>query len=348
MKNAVLIIMLLVTSSVFSDIISKKEQAFWDQFSKQDISLLQPYADNGFIKGNYWFGKHPIVEAFWIGWKSGAEWLIENGIKQTIEINESKSQDVCISLIGINSGEGAIYLLNKRKIVTDEIIEAVIRNSKSTVLIDLVLALCGDINKYIVEDIQRSRDYAGPIDTNYLYTFASYAAKNNNIVSLQCVYKAGGDVNSLSYGFKPGRFEYGAAVPFVFTTLDLVKGNIKQENEDRYKPFKPNEELLKYLISISAKEFVIDNVLEYPYLKDLIKEIERKGYYFIARRDVKLYELPREKSFVNIEYKNVTKIYLIDRYQTGTEYTWYFVVDEGLNIGWIKNNNIWRFGLLCG
>jgi len=302
--------------SIYGQEISKKENQFWELFDTQNIALLKEFNKNDFIKNNYWFYKHPVIEAIKSRNYILVDYLLSTGIKQTLEIDDRSGKDIIQIILSEKLDEGVIYILNKRKDVSNQVILSIIEQSKNIEILDILLKKIGNIDSFI----------GG-------YTLFIYSILNDNDIFTEYLIKIGCDLNMPYYTIKIGQLMYGETVVSLKTPLDLLiernKNNIV--------------EIMMKLNAKTFKQLVNENIDYGNYLSKIF--FERKVFKFYTRDMTKLKEFPREKSLkLGTVSKNAT-VYIIDQSEkvlAGDHYSiWYLICTEDGKIGWVKNNQLY-------
>lgn len=320
MKYRILSIVLLLTSfSVCAQEISKNEKQFWEVFEKQNIELLEKFNEDGFITNNFWFYKHPIVEAIKIGNYTLVDYLISKNIKNTIEIDDSRGKDIIELLVAEKNDEGTLYILNKRVDIPRQVILSIIEKSYNIKIFELLINKIGDVNS--------------KIGLYNEYTMLIYSILKDNDIFVNYLVKRGCDLNMPYYSIKVGPLMYGETIGLLKSPLDLLVEKNKTKLIDMFK-----EKNAK-----TVKEMMDEDEAYGKYLSKILSE--RNVFKFYTSSSVELKQFPRAKSFTIRKIQGNTSLYIIDqseKIRTGDHNTlWYLICTEDGSIGWVRNGQLY-------
>jgi len=319
MKQLLLcLVTLLGVLPIFGQEMSKKEKLFWEVFNTNNIESIKAFNKDDFIKNNYWFKKHPIIESIKMNNYNLVDYFLSESVRNTIEIDDRRGKDILEILASEKQDEGVLYLLSKRTVISGEIILSIIKQCANTKILDLLIQKTGDINNYI-----------GNYST---YTLLSYSIIEGNDVYIEYLINKGCDLRKPYYTIKMGQLMYGEVVVIVKTPLDLLVEMKKSKFVD-------------IIVKMNAKTFqeLINEDDSYGlYLSNLFSEIRFPKYY--TYDSIELKEFPREKSMTIRAIPKKTTVYLLDQSEkelAGDHYSlWYLVCTKDGIIGWAKNTKL--------
>jgi len=318
-NNLALVLVFLVAISVNAQEISKKEQKFWEIFNTQNIELLEEFNKDGFIKNNFWFYKHPIIEAIKNKNYILVEYLLSSNIRNTLEIDDRKEKDIIEILVSEKFDEEALYLLNKRSEISNQLILSIIEKSQNIELLELLIKKIGNIDIYI--------------GNYYDYTLLIYSIIKDNDSYIEYLVRNGCDIQKPYYTVKVGSLMYGEVVVALKSPLDLIM------EKDKTKLI----ELFLKLNAKTVKQKLTDDIEYGKYLFKIFTE--KKASKFYTSSPVELKEYPRDKSMKIIAIPQKKIVYIIDQTEkilNGDHYIlWYLICTEDGNIGWVKNSQLY-------